>query len=114
MKGRLFSAGTIAFMPIFEYACRACGTSSSSCEMESCPPARNARARTWRRSYRCSRPGSAEALLRRAPAATPADRVVRAELAYLARSFIARSSPFRVVGNIRPFISSLITPIDWR
>ena len=34
--------------------------------------------------------------------------------AYLASSFIARSRPFRVVGYIRPFISSLITPIDWR
>ncbi len=33
---------------------------------------------------------------------------------YLARSFMARSRPFSVVGNMRPFMSSLTMPIDWR
>ena len=33
---------------------------------------------------------------------------------YLASSFIARSRPCSVVGNMRPSISSRTMPIDWR
>src|SRR5262245_16442110 len=33
---------------------------------------------------------------------------------HFASSFMARSKPLSVVGNMRPFISSLTMPIDWR
>ena len=36
------------------------------------------------------------------------------ELRHFARSFIARSRPFSVVGNMRPSMSSFMMPIDCR
>jgi hypothetical protein len=85
-------------------------------------------ARLVRRSQGCSisragrrRPGEKSADWKTSEFYGPRSRRLTATLVacgldpgYFASSFIAFSSPASVVGNMRPFISSFITWIDWR